>query len=386
MGRYEPVSSAKKEVSPMRVIIPALLAAALFALIVSDRAAAAEISTKYKRIVADFRHVSRTGNPATRAAAGRLARDAYRGLLAETGDDDKLDADDLHALGACHEALGQFDQAKELYYNSQAQQDTAENRLGLVRVLLVSDLDQAEEHYASARQLQPDNARLAAYRDILAAAHQRHRNWDRAIEHVELYLAYVKTQLDKQANNVALRSRYESVQSRLDRLRLLSGMKGDAAPELTAKAWITGPSTTLDQLRGKVVLVDFCALWSAESRQRIEVLKKLASEYGDEGLEVVGVAMQTGRRWDPATDQFRFDAGLSAKEEQTGFTAFVRKHDIPYRLAVIDEATSDSYGVSTVPHTVALDKQGNVQMILRGGDAEDEAELEKTVKTLLRLR
>jgi len=386
MGRYGPVSSAKKEVSPMRVIIPALLATALFAVIAADRAAAAEISTKYKRIVADFRHVSRTGDPATRAAAGRLARDAYRGLLIETSDEEKLDADDLHALGACHEALGEFDQAKELYYKSQTKQDTAENRLGLVRVLLVSDLAQAEEHYASARKLQPNNARLAAYRDILAAAHQRHRNWDRAIEHVELYLAYVKTQLDNQANNVALRSRYESVQSRLDRLRLLSGMKGHTAPALTAQAWITGPPINLEQLQGKVVLVDFCALWSAESRRRMEVLKKLAGKYGDEGLEVIGVAMLTGRRWDPKTDQFSYDAGLSAKEEQASAAEFVRKHDIPHRLAVIDEATSVRYGVSTVPHTVTLDKEGNVQMILRNSDAEDEAELEKTVRTLLGLR
>jgi len=344
-----------------------------------------DVSGTYQRILADYQRIAATGNNDARSAAVRLTRDAYRLLIDQAQGVKDLSADDLHALGTCPEGLGERDRAKELYAKSLKTSPLARTHLSLCRVSLRDDLKAADTHFAEAVKLQPEHPGLGQFRLLLAAAHQAERNWDQAIAHLEHYLGYTKTLLDSQPGNSRLRARHAVVQKQLDKLRRFSGMTGNAAPPLKVKQWVQGDATDLDGLKGKVVLVDFCALWAEPSRKRMEKIKDLHAKYAEKGLETVGVTLAYHHSYDTETDKVTYDEKLPPKDERAGIAAFAKKHEIPWRLGVIDREIVAEYGVSTLPHSVLLDKKGQVKMILLASGPDDDAELERTVKGLLGL-
>ncbi len=62
---------------------------------------------------------------------------------------------------------------------------------------------------------------------------------------------------------------------------------GDLAPEFGGiAAWINSGPLTMDELRGKVVLVDF---WTYSCINTFPFLKQMHAEYADDGLVIVGV-------------------------------------------------------------------------------------------------
>lgn len=55
---------------------------------------------------------------------------------------------------------------------------------------------------------------------------------------------------------------------------------------------LSGKRIRLDELRGKVVWVNFFATWCPPCQQETPILRSLAERYRDRGLEVVGVSVQ----------------------------------------------------------------------------------------------
>ena len=117
---------------------------------------ALDIAGTYRRIIGDYQRIAATRNAGAREAAARLTRDAYGLLIERTKNTKDFSADDLHALGACHEGLGQLDKAKELYLKSLDNSDLARTHLALVRVNLNSDLAASEKHFTEAVKLDPE--------------------------------------------------------------------------------------------------------------------------------------------------------------------------------------------------------------------------------------
>lgn len=345
-----------------------------------------DVSGTYRRILADYQQIAATDNQEARSAAARLARDAYRLLIERAQGVQDFNADDLHALGNCHEGLGESDRARELYAKSLEVSPLARTHLSLCRVSIRNDLTAADEHFAEAVKLQPEHPDLGQFRLLLAAAHHAERNWDQSIAHLEHYLGYTKTLLDSQPGNSRLQVRHEAVQKQLDKLRRFSGMTGNAAPPLKVEQWVRGDPTDLDGLKGKVVLVDFCALWAEPSRRRMEKIKDLHSKYAEKGLETVGVTLAYHHSYDGETDKVTYDEELPPEDELAGIAAFAEKHEIPWRLGVVDRESVAEYGVSTLPHSVLLDKKGQVKMILLASGPDDDAQLEEAVKSLLELQ
>jgi peroxiredoxin len=65
------------------------------------------------------------------------------------------------------------------------------------------------------------------------------------------------------------------------------------APDFTL-AQLDGKQLTLSSYRGKVVLLDFWATWCVPCREETPHLVELQAEYGDRGLQVIGVSMDDG--------------------------------------------------------------------------------------------
>jgi hypothetical protein len=65
-----------------------------------------DVAGAYEQILADYQRIAATNSATARAAAARLVTFAYRNVIDRATEIEELDADDLYALGACHEGLG----------------------------------------------------------------------------------------------------------------------------------------------------------------------------------------------------------------------------------------------------------------------------------------
>ena len=66
---------------------------------------------------------------------------------------------------------------------------------------------------------------------------------------------------------------------------------------------LTGKQLALSDYRGKVVLLDFWATWCDPCRDEIPRFVDLQNKYGDQGLQIIGVAMDDGP--EPVRDFYR---------------------------------------------------------------------------------
>ena len=67
-------------------------------------------------------------------------------------------------------------------------------------------------------------------------------------------------------------------------------VKPEPVPDLTLET-MDGESIDLQAQKGRVLLVNFWATWSAPCREEIPDLNALQSDLEDEGLTVIGVAL-----------------------------------------------------------------------------------------------
>lgn len=149
---------------------------------------------------------------------------------------------------------------------------------------------------------------------------------------------------------------------------------GRPAPEL--KPGLEADGTTIGELQGKVVLLDFHAMWCAPCVAGFRHWREFQSRHGDRGFKVIGVTRLYGRT----------DAGVvdSSEAELEALRAFRKKYDLDYPFVVgrIDDVTNEErFGVDSIPTTVLIDKRGRIRHIKRG--IGDYRKLERFIVRLL---
>ncbi len=145
--------------------------------------------------------------------------------------------------------------------------------------------------------------------------------------------------------------------------RQASVLLGRMAPNLLATEWIGAP-VDLRDFRGKVVIVDFWAAWSAASRQQLSSLRKLCERYNGQ-VVIVGVTNLDGQTIDKIQE-------------------FVRKHKMPDFVAIDPKSlTHRAYHVEQIPHAFIVDREGVVQFAAVGAAAgADDARLEQELSAI----
>ncbi|HWY02479.1 MAG TPA: TlpA disulfide reductase family protein [Candidatus Acidoferrum sp.] len=135
------------------------------------------------------------------------------------------------------------------------------------------------------------------------------------------------------------------------------------APDFSLVA-LDGKTMRLSDFRGKAVLLNFWATWCGPCKIEMPWLVDLQKQYGAQGLQIVGVAMDDASKEDIA--KFASDMGVN------------------YPILIGKEAVGNDYGgVPALPETFVIARDGKIVDKIIGirGKAEFENVIKKALDT-----
>lgn len=115
----------------------------------------------------------------------------------------------------------------------------------------------------------------------------------------------------------------------------------EEAPDFTLRD-ISGNKVKLSGLRGKVVMVEFWAVWCPPCIESVPLLKTVYEKYKDKGFVLLGVSVDRG----------------AAQQIKAG--EFIKENAATYPVLFDDGKVSAAYGVSSIPMSFMIDRKGNI--------------------------
>jgi peroxiredoxin len=136
------------------------------------------------------------------------------------------------------------------------------------------------------------------------------------------------------------------------------------APDFSLES-LDGATMRLSDLRGKAVLLNFWATWCGPCKIEMPWFVDLQKQYGSQGLQIVGVAMD---------DASKEDIGKFAKDMGVNYPILIGK-----------EAVGQQYGgVNALPETFLISRDGRIVDKIIG--LESKSEIEDAIKKALDTR
>jgi thiol-disulfide isomerase/thioredoxin len=125
---------------------------------------------------------------------------------------------------------------------------------------------------------------------------------------------------------------------------------GDAAPAIAlpriGAGGALGERFSLDASRGKITVLDFWATWCKPCLAAMPRLDEIARAHPD--VTVIAINLDDAAAARGLFERYRWSMTLVAD----------------------DGDASERYGVSSIPHTVVLDRRGMVREVVRGAGAD----------------
>ena len=135
--------------------------------------------------------------------------------------------------------------------------------------------------------------------------------------------------------------------------------KSPVAPEFATGTWINSEPLTLQELRGRVVLIEFWTFGCYNCRNTLPSVKSWDARYHDKGLTVIGV----------------HSPELDNEKQVENVRREVASLGIRYPVVTDnDYATWKAYNVEAWPTIFLLDRNGRVRWSHVGEGAYDETE------------
>lgn len=133
----------------------------------------------------------------------------------------------------------------------------------------------------------------------------------------------------------------------------------------------TGKPISLADLRGKVAVINFFAVWCGHSRLHVQALTKYGEEESKRGLQIVGLAVD------------------DAETTPQRVSEFIHQMKITYPVGLVTDDVFKKYVESkdlSVPQTLVYARDGKLVAHFIGHDDSVAAELDAAIKRELEKR
>ena len=129
----------------------------------------------------------------------------------------------------------------------------------------------------------------------------------------------------------------------------VSLQQGEPAPNFTLHN-LQGEALTLEQLKGKKVILNFWATWCGPCKKEMPHLQKYYEQYAKEqNVEIVGVNLTYTR------------------DQEEAIAQFIKSHELTFPIVLEKtEEVARQYEILTIPSTFMLDTEGNIQRQIIG--------------------
>ena len=118
-----------------------------------------------------------------------------------------------------------------------------------------------------------------------------------------------------------------------------------------------GSKFNLDNMTGRVVLIDFWATWCGPCNQELPHLQKLVKQFAAEPLTVISIS------WD---------------SDETKWKDFIAKHEMTWvQYRDVNHSLTDKFGVPSIPHYFLIDSDGVMYPQMLSADDDVSGKLKK---------
>jgi len=165
----------------------------------------------------------------------------------------------------------------------------------------------------------------------------------------------------------AAMSGFLQVRDRSTQVQLL----GMESPEISVKEWLKGGITSLADLRGQVMVLEFWATWCKPCQEMFPKLKELHEAESSRGLEVIAL-----------TRHYMAYGGSaeSMREERQLMLNMVEQHEVGFHVGVApDERLQTAFGANGLPTIVLIDRAGIIQYAGPGEELEFHKKLQQSL-------
>lgn len=144
------------------------------------------------------------------------------------------------------------------------------------------------------------------------------------------------------------------------------GLVGRTAPDFSATAVANGKGkVSLEELRGKVVLVDFWGTFCEPCKKSFPKLQSLYGKYAGSGLKIVGISEDEA-------------------EDKSKISDFANTYGAKFTLAWDgDKSIAEAYKPETMPSSFLVDRRGVVRFEHVGYHDGEEDDIDREVQELL---
>ncbi len=162
--------------------------------------------------------------------------------------------------------------------------------------------------------------------------------------------------------------RATSIRTRIQKNLNLLSLEGKPAPALDLTEYLGPKPQTLAALKGKPVVVFFWAHWCPDCKAMGPVLEQLQATYGAKGLTIVA-----------PTQRFGYVAArkTATPAVELAYITQIRDQNYPWlatQAVPVSEENFKSYGASTSPTVVVVDRAGLVRLYHPGQMKLEEIE------------
>jgi thiol-disulfide isomerase/thioredoxin len=153
---------------------------------------------------------------------------------------------------------------------------------------------------------------------------------------------------------------------------------GSKAPDMEFTHFLNSKPFKFEDLRGKVVVIDFFATWCGPCVQTLPHMRKFYDEYKPQGVAVIGVTGFQGIVVNHGEELAKTPDNDNEAEVMKKFVAYQK---ITWPLVFSTRGCNDiKYGVSGIPTLVVIDKKGVVRLV---SHPDSQSEIRAMVDKLL---